>query len=56
MIDLICSTVPAAMDEAEVLAVKRRAFLAVCDEELAMKVCNKRLIRDLRKEIIAKLG
>ena len=33
MIDLICSTVPAAMDEAEVLAVKRDAFLAVCDEE-----------------------
>ncbi|WP_120078789.1 patatin-like protein [Aurantiacibacter odishensis] len=56
MIDLVCSTIPGGHDEAHCLAVKRDAFLAICDEEAERDNCNPQLIASLREEIIAKLG
>ncbi len=56
MIDLVCSTIPDGPDETHCLAVKRDAFLAICDEEEAHDNCSPRLIASLREEIIAKLG
>ncbi len=56
MIDLVCSTVPGGFDQAECLAVKRDAFLAVCDEEASRDNCDAALVSSLREEIIRKLG
>ncbi|RIV88859.1 patatin-like protein [Aurantiacibacter zhengii] len=56
MIDLVCSTVPGGYDQAECLAVKREAFLAICDEEEARDNCSAALLAALRQEIAAKLG
>ncbi|MGB3796745.1 MAG: patatin-like protein [Alteraurantiacibacter sp.] len=56
MVDLVCSTVPGGFDQSECLAVKRDAFLAICDEEEGQDNCSARLIASLRDEIIQKLG
>lgn len=56
MIDLVCSTVPGGFDQTECLAVKRDAFLAICDEEDTRDNCSGRLVSALREEIIRKLG
>lgn len=56
MIDLVCSTVPGGYDNAACLAVKRDAFLAICDEEAESGNCKPELVAALRAEIIAKLG
>jgi len=56
MIDLVCSTVPGGYDHAHCMAIKRDAFLAICDEEEARENCSASLIASLRDEIIAKLG
>ena len=56
MIDLVCSTVPGGFDPMECLAVKRDAFLAICDEEEARDNCDGALVSTLREEIIRKLG
>ncbi|MFB0611422.1 patatin-like protein [Aurantiacibacter poecillastricola] len=56
MIDLVCSTVPGGYDTAECLAVKRDAFLAICDEEDARMNCSRALVEALRREIVEKLG
>lgn len=55
MIDLVCSTVPGGYDHAQCLAVKRDAFLAICDEEEARDNCDAGLVSALRQEIIDKL-
>ena len=55
MIDLVASTVPDGMDDAEVLAFKRDAFLAILDEEQERELCNPDLVDGLRKEVLAKL-
>ncbi|MEO9463025.1 MAG: patatin-like protein [Marinomonas sp.] len=52
MVDLICSTLDEPMPEALVAGFKKRAFLAVMDEELAAGRCAKRLVKQLRKEIV----
>ncbi|MEL1250279.1 patatin-like protein [Aurantiacibacter gilvus] len=56
MIDLVCSTVPHGYDNAACLAVKRDAFLAICDEEEKSGNCKPELVAALRAEIVAKLG
>ena len=56
MVDLVCSTVPHGYDDAAMRAIKRRIFLAICDEEKDRAVCSQSLIRSLREEILAKLS
>ncbi len=56
MVDLVCSTVPDGYDEAAMSSIKRSIFLAICDEEEAQQVCDKALVQNLRKEILARLG
>ncbi|MWV28013.1 patatin-like protein [Aurantiacibacter rhizosphaerae] len=56
MVDLVCSTVPGGFDQAECLAIKRDAFLAICDEEDQRDNCKPALVSSLREEIIRKLG
>ena len=56
MIDLVCSTVRDGFDQADCLAFKRDAFLAICDEEASRDNCRPELVSLLRAEIVAKLG
>jgi patatin-related protein len=51
MIDLIASTVD-GFDEAELAAFKRRAFLAVLDEEDGRLKADKNLVGTIRREIL----
>ena len=56
MIDLVCSTIPGGYGGSACVAMKRDAFLAICDEEEARENCAPGLVAALRAEIIEKLG
>ena len=56
MIDLVCSTLDEAHDEDECASLKKRAFLAILDEEEERLTEDRRLIPALRKEIMEKFG
>ncbi|TMM50468.1 patatin-like protein [Qipengyuania marisflavi] len=56
MIDLICSTVDAAIARDTIRTFKRRAFLAILDAEAAMDRCDAALIAQLRSEVGERLG
>ena len=57
MIDLVASTLPdnAALAPAELQHFKRRAFLAILDEEEARLVTDKTLVPGIRAEVLARL-
>jgi len=50
MIDLVCSTLD-AFDEGECAAFKRRAFLAILDEEEGRLTANRGLVAEIRTEL-----
>ncbi|MXO58832.1 patatin-like protein [Altererythrobacter salegens] len=52
MIDLICSTVP-EFDHARCGEFKRRAFLAILDEEEGRLIADPGLVTQVRKEVLA---
>ena len=56
MIDLVFSTLDTVPNQDLVREYKRRAFLAVLDEEDAAKRCSKRLLSGIRAEVIERLG
>jgi patatin-related protein len=56
MIDLVCSTVETGFEESECARFKRRAFLAILDEEEGRLRCDKGLVAGLRKEVLASAG
>jgi patatin-related protein len=56
MIDLIASTVPAGLTEAGIVAVKRKLFLAILDEEQQSGRCAEHLVAQLRSEVLARMG
>ena len=55
MIDLICSTLESPMDEMRRVAFKRRAFLAIVDEESTRLTANAGLLSRIRQEILDRL-
>ena len=56
MIDLVVSTIETDVDEALVKNAKRAAFLAIIDEELSQNRCSERMLHDLHKEIVERMG
>lgn len=56
MIDLVFSTLEGKVDEAAVRIFKRRAFLAVLDEEDAALRCGKSLIEQIRSEVLERMA
>jgi len=56
MVDLICSTLESPLPENLQRDFKRRAFLAIMDEELAIGRCQKGLVQQLRAEIVEKFA
>lgn len=56
MIDLICSTSENAIDETRARYFKRRAFLAVLDEEQERLTAGRGLVDALRSEVLQKFG
>lgn len=56
LIDLICSTSENTIDEAHARDFKRRAFLAVLDEEQNRLNASKGLVDTLRSEVLQKFG
>ena len=55
MIDLVCSTLETPPDESACMEFKRRAFLAIMDEEEEAGRCQSGLLASLRAEIEQKL-
>ncbi|MCT2558820.1 patatin-like protein [Tsuneonella sp. YG55] len=55
MIDLVCSTHP-GFEESDCAEFKRRAFLAILDEEEGRLLADPRLVSDIRAEIGAARG
>lgn len=56
MIDIVCSTLDEPVAEGLQADFKRRAFLAIMDEELEAGRCQKGLIQQLRAEIVERMG
>ncbi len=56
MIDLMCSTVDAGIDQHDCMQFKRAAFLAIIDEEEEVGRCDQNLLDELRSEIEEQLG
>jgi hypothetical protein len=58
LIDILASTMPpgTALPPAVLADVKRRAFLAICDEEEAVLTTDPDLVPGIRREIKAALG
>lgn len=56
MVDLITSTVEGGLSRETIRSTKRKAFLAILDEELAAQRCKVRLIEGIRAEVDARLG
>ncbi len=53
MVDLVCSTLPAPLPKEQCLAMKRRLFLAILDEEEARLREDPGLVAALRAEVMA---
>lgn len=56
MIDLVCSTVDEGMTLSQCQEFKRRAFLAILDEEEEVGRCREISLEGLRREVEEKLG
>jgi len=56
MVDLVCSTLDAPMDEAAISGFKRRIFLAILDEEQGRLKSDPGLVKTIRAEVEEKLG
>lgn len=56
MIDLVCSTVENSPADLGCRDFKRRAFLAVLDEEREAKRCDAHLLEQIRKEVLERLN
>ena len=56
MIDLICSTMDKPAGETECRTFKRRAFLAILDEEQEAGRCRASLIDEIRAEVFERMG
>ena len=56
MIDLVCSTLESTMPDGLCNDFKRRAFLAIMDEELETGRCQRSLVNQLRNEIIERMS
>ncbi len=56
MIDLICSTSEHDIDEGRSRAFKRRAFLAILDEEQGRLTAASNLVESIRNEVYERLG
>jgi patatin-related protein len=56
MIDLICSTLDEPMPDEMCKGFKRRAFLAIMDEEAQAGRCQSGLVQQMRAEIVERLG
>jgi patatin-related protein len=56
MIDLVCSTLPVPLPKEECLAIKRRLFLAILDEEEPRLKADRTLVNVLRAEVMAMPG
>lgn len=56
MIDLVFSTIEGPADETTVRHFKRRAFLAILDEEAEVSRCNPDLIEQIRSEVLEKMA
>ena len=55
MIDIVCSTIDHKLPEPACRDFKRRAFLAILDEEEAASRCSSSLIGQIRDEVIDRL-
>ena len=55
MIDLVCSTMEHEHDEPLLRAIKRKAFLAILDEERETGRCADGLVEEIRREVIERL-
>ena len=55
MIDLVFSTLEGKVDDAAVRDLKRRAFLAILDEETEILRCDEALIDQIRSEVLARM-
>lgn len=55
MIDLVFSTLEGKVDDAAVRDLKRRAFLAILDEEAEILRCDEALIDQIRTEVHARM-
>ncbi|MBA4764748.1 patatin-like protein [Qipengyuania huizhouensis] len=55
MIDLVFSTLEGKVDDAAVRDFKRRAFLAILDEEAEILRCDEALIDQIRSEVLARM-
>ena len=55
MIDLVCSTLEGAQSDLACSDFKRRAFLAIIDEEKEANRCDARLLEQIRKEVLQRL-
>ncbi|QZD89562.1 patatin-like protein [Qipengyuania aurantiaca] len=56
MIDLVFSTTPGDAEPDRVRSYKRRAFLAILDEEARAYRCSAELIGQIRSEVLERLG
>lgn len=56
MIDLVCSTLDKPLPDDNCRKFKCRAFLAILDEEEASGRCRKKLIDEIRAEVIARMA
>lgn len=55
MIDLVFSTLEGKVDDTAVRDLKRRAFLAILDEEAEILRCDEALIDQIRTEVLARM-
>ena len=55
MIDLVFSTLEGKVDDTAVRDLKRRAFLAILDEETEILRCDEALIDQIRSEVLARM-
>lgn len=56
MVDLVLSTLDRAPPDTECRAIKRELFLAILDEESEAERCATRLIEELRRDVVDRLG
>ena len=53
--DLVFSTLEGKVDDTAVRDLKRRAFLAILDEEAEILRCDEALIDQIRTEVLARM-
>lgn len=55
MVDLVASAIEGEVDQTFIKVIKRRAFLAIIEEELGENRCSERMLHELQEEIIARM-